>query len=60
MKEDWPPIDFQIAQAMTVVTKLSCAAKAAGDLPTMYQANKAWHELDIAMRDLGKRLSALA
>ena len=35
-------------QAMRVLSRLSCAAQAAGDERTMYAANRAWRELDRA------------
>jgi hypothetical protein len=57
MSED---LDFLIAIAMNAAGKLACQASAAGDLPTMYSADRAWHEMFEAGQDLAKRRSALA
>lgn len=53
-------IDEQIDVAMKEVNGLSCLAKAQGDLPTMYAANRAWRQLFDAAADLKKRRTALA
>jgi hypothetical protein len=50
----------QIDRAMLEVTALSHIAKADGDLPTYYAANRAWHELFKAREDRSKRATALA
>lgn len=48
-------LDDQLIQAMVTLSQLSTYAKSVGDLPTMYAVNRAWHELDAAIRDLQKR-----
>jgi hypothetical protein len=45
---------------MLEVNALSCLAKANGDLPTMYAANRAWRELHDAYKDLKNRRAALS
>lgn len=52
-------IDKEINSAMQVVSLLSANAKAEGDLPTMYAANRAWHELNGAREDRVGRSVAL-
>lgn len=41
-------LDKEIESAMQVVSNLSTDARAEGDLPTMYAANRAWHALSAA------------
>lgn len=50
----------ELENAMQVCTNLSNRARAAGDSPTMYAANRAWHQLCHARDDLRKRAPALA
>jgi hypothetical protein len=52
-------LEDQLTRAKVIISQLSTYAKSVGDLPTMYAANRAWHELDAADRDLQKRRSAL-
>jgi hypothetical protein len=53
-------IEKEIDNAKQVVSNLSRDAKAAGDLPTMYKANQAWHALQDAGSDLYKRRLAVS
>lgn len=53
-------IDKELNNAMQVCGNLSRDAKEAGDLPTMYAANRAWHELHEAHKDRVRRTVALA
>lgn len=53
-------IDKELDNALQVCNNLSRDAKAAGDMPTMYEANRAWHELRRAHADIAKRSPTLA
>jgi hypothetical protein len=53
-------VDKEIEAAMMEVSVLSNVAKAQGDLPTMYAANRAWRELYDAYADLEKRRAAMS
>ncbi|MDI3563574.1 hypothetical protein [Bradyrhizobium sp. Arg816] len=48
-------LDDQLTKAKISLSQLSTYARSVGDLPTMYAANRAWHELDAADRDLSAR-----
>lgn len=50
----------ELDNALQVCNNLSRDAKQAGDLPTMYAANRAWHQLSDARQDLEKRRLALS
>lgn len=49
----------ELRNALRVCNNLASAAKAEGDLPTMYAANRAWHQLCAAEVDLGNRRRAM-
>lgn len=51
-------LDKELENALQVCNNLSRAARAEGDLPTMYAANRAWHQLCDARADLNKRRAA--
>lgn len=51
--------DKELENALQVCNNLSRDARAAGDLPTMYAANRAWHQLDKARGDRAKRTAAV-
>jgi hypothetical protein len=53
-------IDKELENAIQVCSNLSRDAKAAGDLPTMYAANRAWNNLFNARKDLTKRRRTLS
>lgn len=53
-------VDIQLERAMLEANSLSRIAKAEGDLPTMYAANRAWHALCEVRRDRAMRAAALA
>lgn len=44
-------LDKELENALQVCNNLSRDARAAGDLPTMYAANRAWHQLSDALKD---------
>jgi hypothetical protein len=48
-------LEKEIENAIQVCNNLSRDARAAGDMPTMYAANRAWHQLSDARSDLNKR-----
>lgn len=52
-------VDIQIDLALREINGLSTIAKAEGDLPTMYAANVAWHELTKAQKDRAERVAAV-
>lgn len=52
-------VDIQLDLALNAANSLSIIAKSEGDLPTMYAANRAWHELHQAQEDRAKRVSAI-
>lgn len=49
----------ELNEAIEACNQLSRNAKAAGDMPTMYKANEAWHALFDASNDLARRRNAL-
>lgn len=53
-------IDAELKNAMQICSNLSRDARAQADMPTMYAANRAWHELYRARVDLTKRRQTLA
>jgi hypothetical protein len=53
-------LDKEVDNALQVVSNLSRDAKAAGDIPTMYKANQAWHALHEACVDLARRRLTLS
>lgn len=53
-------INLMIDRAIIAVNDLSVKAKAEGDLPTMYAANRAWRQLYDAREDRRKRASKLS
>jgi hypothetical protein len=52
-------LEKELENALQVCTNLSRDAQAAGDLPTMYSANRAWAELFAARKDLDRRMSSM-
>jgi hypothetical protein len=48
-------LDEELKNALQVCNKLSSDARANGDLPTMYAANRAWGQLFNARKDLNDR-----
>lgn len=53
-------VDAQLDRAALEANALSNLAKAEGDMPTMYAANRAWHEITKAQEDRAKRRIALS
>ena len=53
-------VDRMIEASLSALNELSKEAKAAGDLPTYYAANRAWNEIHEADKDRAKRRFALA
>lgn len=53
-------VDAQLNRTLAEVNALSETAKANGDFPTMYAANRAWHELSDASRDRKIRRASMA
>lgn len=53
-------IDRELNNAMQIISDLSRDAKAEGDPPTMYAANRAWHELNDARCERVRQTLALA
>lgn len=53
-------LDKELENALQVCNNLSRDARAAGDLPTMYAANRAWGQLFNARKDLEGRRAVLS
>lgn len=53
-------LDKALDRAIAAASEASSEAKEAGDLPTMYAANRAWHQLVDAKNDIAKRRQTLA
>jgi hypothetical protein len=53
-------LDEELENALQVCNNLSRDSREAGDLPTMYSANRAWNALFEARNDLKRRRNALA
>lgn len=51
-------VDIQLDLALGAANELSKISKSEGDLPTMYAANRAWHQLHKAREDRTKRMAA--
>jgi hypothetical protein len=52
-------VDIQLGAALAAAHELSNIAKRAGDLPTMYAANRAWRSLYEASQDRDKRMATV-
>ncbi len=48
-------LDKALERAVAAASEASSEAKEAGDLPTMYAANRAWHQLTEAQKDIAER-----
>lgn len=59
-QETMMDLDKELENALQVCNNLSRDAKEAGDLPTMYSANRAWNALFEARKDLANRRTKLS